>query len=364
MTGLPSYATDPKMTGQPSPVEKPPYKPTGRDGFTAYMDKIAGGAKWKDGVMIDGPFKGLDRNGLMAKAREQYAALPDNDKQVWQNQSTGSDLEVGGRPAVTAKTGSGPGGGLRTGSLSTSSGIDWLKANRTDGPALAQQEANVGKTGDRFKSPVEKPVMPAKPAAMAGQPLKKTGYDPMASAFAVGGELAPKPVKPTERGVGYDTARGGYPIQGSPNVSSAPQPTAKPIEPATAAPVMTAPKPVTADTGIAATPIKPVTAAPVSPSLVEKPSSMDILNNSLGQADTAKRAFLAKSSMPAPNSVTTDELDADQKARNNDVLRSKNPGAKASLIPGYASDAAKGNERMVTAGDILKSTRQKNKPAY
>lgn len=199
MTGLPLYATDPKMTGQMPVVEKP--QPTGRDGFTAYMDKIAGGAKWKDGVMIDGPFKGLDKNGLMSKAREQYAALPDADKQIWQTQSTGQDMEVGGRPVVAAKTGSGPGGGLRSGSVSASSGLDWLAANRTTGDALKQQEANVGNTGDRFKggpAPVEKPVIAPKPAAMAGQPLAKTGYDPMGSVFAPGGELAKPAAMPTD----------------------------------------------------------------------------------------------------------------------------------------------------------------------
>lgn len=287
MTGLPSYATDPKMTGQPSPVEKPPYKPTGRDGFTAYMDKIAGGAKWKDGVMIDGPFKGMDRNGLMAKAREQYAALPDADKRVWQDQSTGNDLEVGGRPAVVAKTGSGPGGGLRTGSLSTSSGIDWLKANRTSGPELAQQEANVGKTGDRFKSPVEKPVMQPKTVAInAGTP---GGYDPEA------------------------------PEVDSPPIGSS-MPAATP-----------AAKPVTAAPGIAATPIKPVTAAPVSPSLVEKPK-MNLDGGAILDAADPNEALRRKNIAARKPFIPSS---SDMKDVNNEFLRNKNPGIKPNLIKGY-----------------------------
>lgn len=60
------------------------------------------------------------------------------------------------------------GSGLSTGSLSQGSGIDWLKANRTSGSALAAQEGNVARRGDRYdtRAGYQPPVLPAKPTPM------------------------------------------------------------------------------------------------------------------------------------------------------------------------------------------------------
>jgi len=80
------------------------------------------------------------------------------------------------------KSGSGAGGGLRTGSLSEGSGIDWLKANRTSGKALARQEANVGATGDRFKAApkkVARPAMTQAPSVVDTKPMNMASAVPV-----------------------------------------------------------------------------------------------------------------------------------------------------------------------------------------
>jgi len=80
------------------------------------------------------------------------------------------------------KGGSGAGGGLRTGSLSEGSGIDWLKANRTSGKALARQEANVGATGDRFKAApkkVARPAMTQAPSVVDTKPMNMASAVPV-----------------------------------------------------------------------------------------------------------------------------------------------------------------------------------------
>lgn len=376
--------------------------------FGAYANSRLGGArtrtKFGQGTRItSGPMRGQQMGAAREQMRQDLANAPDSVKQAMQDRATGADIMPGYK-----KPGADTGGGQTAPRLDTYGmggkveykGLDYLSANRTTGSALDQMERNVGATGDRNRAPktaVRPPqaVPQATPAVpKAASPVGMVGQAATQAATAI--QQAPQPV--TAQAAAYDYNRGGYPVAGTNNVSSAPQ-SGDPVRDAAAKwahdlgtpRAKTAVKPPAAVAGTPATPLRgmtglgkpmedtrgmeglgqpstapapagPINTAPVAlpanATAVKPPSSMDILDKSLGQGDAAKRAFLAKASMPAPDAAATDELVADQKARNNDALRAKNPGAKASLIPGYASDAAKGNERMVTAGDILKSTRR------
>ena len=97
------------------------------------------------------------------------------------------------------QNGSGPGGGLRTGSLSQGSGIDWLKANRTSGKALARQEANVGATGDRFKAApkkVARPAMTQAPSVVDTKPMNMAGATPVSPQPVVTSPIAKVMISP------------------------------------------------------------------------------------------------------------------------------------------------------------------------
>lgn len=89
------------------------------------------------------------RRGQWVNRGGQYAGLTPDEQYGRMN------------AAMNPTKGSGPGGGLRTGSLSPGSGIDWLHANRTSGPALKQMERNVAQTGDRFTGSAAPASIPA-----------------------------------------------------------------------------------------------------------------------------------------------------------------------------------------------------------
>lgn len=347
--------------------------------FGAYANSRLGGArtrtKFGQGTRItSGPMRGQQMGAAREQMRQDLANEPDSVKQSMLDRATGADIMPGYK-----KPGSDTGGGQTAPRLDTYGmggkveykGLDWLASNRSTGSALDQMERNVGATGDRNRAPktAVRPPQTTTAVPKAASPVASVGQAATQAATAI--QQAPQPV--TAQAAAYDYNRGGYPVAGTNNVSSAPA-SGDPVRDAAAkwAHDLGTPRAKTAvspPAAIAATPAQSPTAPagtintapialPANATAVKPPSSMDILDKSLGQGDAAKRAFLAKASMPAPDSATTDELVADQKARSNDALRAKNPGAKASLIPGYASDAAKGNERMVTAGDILKSTRR------
>ena len=146
--------------------------------------------------------------------------------------------------AMMQKNGSGPGGGLRTGSLSQGSGIDWLKANRTTGADLAQQERNVGQTGDRFKS------RPAPVMGNAGAVASTTGQ-----------QMAPKP-QPMQLPVVSN------PVAKFLNSGAMTPPTIAPVPSIAAKPAVMPPSPAAV---AQAAPVKPPMAAAPS---ISTPSSM------------------------------------------------------------------------------------------
>ena len=168
------------------------------------------------------------------------------------------------------QNGSGAGGGLRTGSLSQGSGIDWLKANRTSGKALARQEANVGATGDRLKSAPKKmarPAMTQAPAVVDTKPMN------MGSA-----------------------------------VTATPQPVVtSPIAKAMASPAVAAPQVP------AIMPKAPVTApaSPMRPALPNMPNQFQPPQMSMASARPAAIAAPMTQTIPmtaAPNSVNTNPI--------------------------------------------------------
>ena len=136
--------------------------------------------------------------------------------------------------------GSGPGGGLRTGSIqsgaSQASGIDWLKANRTTGPELAAQERAVAPK----MTPVAGQPQPAfKPAPQSNfEAAKAAGQvtpDKIAQATAFGARFGQK----FDPNTGYSpmgaqsttTPAAPMPAPIVPNQSQAIAPVAAPVAP-------------------------------------------------------------------------------------------------------------------------------------
>lgn len=322
------------------------------------------------------------------------------------------------------KSGSGAGGGLRTGSLSEGSGIDWLKANRTSGKALARQEANVGATGDRFKAapkPVARPAMTQAPAVVDTKPMNMSGATPVSpqatnpapssptgldisgvsklyknaeaavnspeykqrqqdrsvapfmqgamspqKPFSAPGQQSPKrtpepawgPIKqPDPKTVRWaeqmrqnvDSATKQKPgiadtflnlPAPTPNIrplSSQQQaivqgkPSPQPVVTSPVAKAMSAPPPTLAQKA----PMTP----PATPMAASKPQAPDVLTQSLGQAEAAKRRFIggAKEFQPTPRELGSQVKQNTDVYKNfvNTDLKKKNPGVKPALIPGY-----------------------------
>jgi len=223
------------------------------------------------------------------------------------------------------KGGSGAGGGLRTGSLSEGSGIDWLKANRTSGKALARQEANVGATGDRFKAAPKKVVRPAMTQAPSVVDMK-----PMNMASAVPATPQPVVTSPVTKAM-------STPAVAAPQIPALAQ--KAPMRPALPnIPNQFQPPQMSLASARPAATAAPM-APPATPMATSKPPVPDVLTQSLGQAEAAKRRFIGGAKEFQP---TARELGSQVK-QNTDVyknfvntdLKKKNPGVKPALIPGY-----------------------------
>lgn len=139
----------------------------GRAGFSAYADSMIGGAGFKAStkdnkagfVVQSGPMRGKTKDQAMLDLRASYQNLTPEQKQRAIDRGTGADLapDYKGGAMPSMQSGSGPGGGLRTGSIG-GGGLDWLKQNRLTGDALRQAEKNVQATGDRnLSAPVKPP---------------------------------------------------------------------------------------------------------------------------------------------------------------------------------------------------------------
>lgn len=235
--------------------------------------------------------------------------------------------------------GSGPGGGLRTGSVqgAGTGGIDWLKANRTTGPELAAQERSVA------------PRM--NPIAGQPQPAFKPAPQSNFEAAKAAGQVTPEKIAQAQAygarfGQSFDPEKGYSPMSKPAPVAAAsglitgglktgnlnpPSPSA-PIDPSgvfnrlaanqAAQPLATAPVGIQSGAFQNQSAMKPVTgvSGPIGPAGNAMPQST---------ADV-RRANMAKIQSPEKGIADLQAIDAEkQKA----LLRQKYSGMKPAFIP-------------------------------
>jgi hypothetical protein len=183
------------------PVATPPAGATPQQGFNpgrameGYLQDQIGSTRSRTGFgkgtkIVGGPYSGQQKGEVVEKLRAGFEDLSPDQKQLYIDRSTGATMQPGYQKPRTAVApmgggGSGPGGGLRTGSVQGAKGglsgqpdysaLDWSKANRTTGDELAAQERNVAQTGDRNK-------MSAKDQETARMAKATTDSDPLAPA--------------------------------------------------------------------------------------------------------------------------------------------------------------------------------------